>query len=243
MHNTWTTAAVILGALTIVQAKPTPLLKRDVLTAVPERADEIELKFQPLLDFDSDDCYNTAAIDLSGNTNPGKGATGTPQGECRDPNQLENSNVYSRKRCNNDQALGGTFLGGHRHDWENIVVFTKADTILRVALSCHGKYHNARKEFPHTNLNPMIVYHKDGLGTHCFRFANDDDVSNPGNSFGEFYRSPLVGWDNWPDAGLRDRMLSTWNGGVGPKLDGEFGDSLAAAAGDAVPGFDPHADE
>ncbi|KAH6876806.1 necrosis inducing protein-domain-containing protein [Thelonectria olida] len=256
MHHTLTTTAAILGALAIVQAKPTPLLKRDILTALPERADEIELKFQPLLDFDSDGCYNTAAIDPSGNTNPGRDATDTPQGGCRDPHQLEDSNVYSRKRCNNgicaimyeyyfekDQALGGTFLGGHRHDWENIVVFTKGDTILRVAPSCHGKYDNARKEFPHTNLNPMIVYHKDWLGTHCFRFANDDDVSNPGNDFGEFYRSPLVGWDNWPDVGLRDKMLSTWNGGVGPKLDDEFGDSLAAAAGDAVAGFDPHVDE
>lgn len=52
----------------------------------------------------------------------------------RDPPQLANSNAYSRKRCNNgycavmyeyyfekDQAVAGTFLGGHRHDWENIV--------------------------------------------------------------------------------------------------------------------------
>ena len=94
--------AAVLGALAVVQATPTyRMVKRDILTPLPQSADETELKYQPLLDFDSDGCYNTAAIDPSGNTNPGKGATGTPQGDCRDPPQLENSNVYSRKRCNN----------------------------------------------------------------------------------------------------------------------------------------------
>lgn len=93
--------AAVLGAL--AAASPSArMAKRDVLTALPQSADETELKTQPLLDFDSDGCYNTAAIDPSGNTNPGHDATGTPEGDCRDAAQLENSNVYSRKRCNND---------------------------------------------------------------------------------------------------------------------------------------------
>lgn len=95
------TAVALLSAVASVQAKPTRMMKRDVLTALPESADDIELKFQPKLDFDTDGCYNTAAIDPDGNTNPGHDATGTPQGDCRDPHQLENSNAYSRKRCNN----------------------------------------------------------------------------------------------------------------------------------------------
>jgi hypothetical protein len=37
-------------------------------------------------------------------------------------------------------------------------------------------------------------------------------------------------------------MLAAWSGGVGPKLDSEFTDSLRAAAGDGVPGFDPSID-
>lgn len=257
MQNKFFTAAALLGAMASVQASPvTKQVKRDVLTALPQGADEIELKFQPSLDFDSDGCYQTAAIDPDGNLNPGHGATGTPQGDCRDPPQLENSNTYSRKRCNNgicaimyetyyekDQSALGTFAGGHRHDWENIVVFAKDDTVLRVAPSCHGGYGGASNEFPIDGTSPLLVYHKDGAGTHCYRFANDDDRNNPENPTGSFFKAPLVGWDSWPDVGLRDKMLQNWSGGVGPKLDDEFGDSLKDAAGDGVEGFDPYVDE
>lgn len=101
MQHTLLSTAALLGALSAVNASPAPILRRDIITALPGNADEIENKFQPILDFDTDGCYNTAAIDPDGNINPGKGATGTPQGDCRDPPQLENSNVYSRRRCNN----------------------------------------------------------------------------------------------------------------------------------------------
>lgn len=87
------------------------------------------------------------------------------------------------------------------------------------------------------------MYHKDGAGTHCFRFANDGDIAEPENPTGSFFKAPVVGWNSWPDSGLRDSMLSNWSGGVGPKLDDEFGDSLASAMGDSLPGFDPYNDE
>jgi hypothetical protein len=252
MHSIIQTT-VLLGALASVQAAPS---RRDIITALPGSASDVENKFQPLLDFDSDGCYSTAAIDPDGNTNPGKGSTGTPQGQCRDPPQLENSNAYSRSRCNNgfcavmyeyyfekDQAVGGSFLGGHQHDWENIVVFSQGDNVVRVAPSCHGKYDNAKNDgFPSDGSRPFMVYHKDGAGTHCFRFANDEDVAGPENPTGSFHTAPLVGWNNWPSEDLRNKMLSAWSGGVGPKLDDEFTDALRAAAGDGVQGFDPAID-
>lgn len=104
MHKILLTTGAFMAALSVVGAQPvvskTPA-KRDVLTALEQSADDDELTFQPQLDFDGDGCYQTAAIDPSGNLNPGHGATGTPEGDCRDPPQLENSNTYSRKRCNN----------------------------------------------------------------------------------------------------------------------------------------------
>lgn len=98
MYKTFITAA-LFGALT--SGRP-QLTRRDILTPLPENASDIEKKYQPLVDFDMDGCWNTAAVDPDGNTNPGKGGTGTPEGDCRDPHQLENSNVYSRARCNNN---------------------------------------------------------------------------------------------------------------------------------------------
>ncbi|KAH8680485.1 necrosis inducing protein-domain-containing protein [Ilyonectria robusta] len=188
---------------------------------------------KPLLDFDSDRCYNTAAMDPSGRINSGKGATGTPYGQCCDPPQLDNSKACSRKRCNNgyctviyeycfekDQAVGGSCAGGHRHGWDNIVVFNL---------------------FPLNDHHPLLVYHEDD-GGYCSRSANRNDIAHPENPFGGFYCSPLVGWNKGPSIGLRNKMLNAWKGSVGSNLDHEFCDSLDAAAGNALPGFNLYID-
>ena len=95
-------ATALLSAVTAVSASPAShSAKRDIIGTLGEAASDLEFKFQPFLDFDTDGCYNTAAIDGVGYANPGKDATGTPEGDCRDPPQLENSNVYSRSKCNN----------------------------------------------------------------------------------------------------------------------------------------------
>lgn len=102
------TALIPLASL-LAFAQASPVLgnaeafisKRDVIGNLRESAEPIEITVQPLLDFDSDGCYQTSAIDANGRVNPGHGATGTPQGDCRDKRQLDSSNTYSRKRCNN----------------------------------------------------------------------------------------------------------------------------------------------
>ena len=65
------TFIALTGILAIVQANPISidrpklLTKRDVIGNLPESADGIEIDFQPLVDFDSDGCYQTSAIDAS----------------------------------------------------------------------------------------------------------------------------------------------------------------------------------
>lgn len=100
MYKPLVTAA-LFSALATAGPKHPSLTSRDVLTALPEDASDLEKNYQPWVDFDNDSCYNTAAIAPDGKINPGKEPTGTPEGDCRDPHQLENSNVYSRARCNN----------------------------------------------------------------------------------------------------------------------------------------------
>ena len=158
-------------------------VRGDSLTPLSENASELELKWQPVMDFDSDSCYNTAAISLDGTLNPGLQhvCTGITE-NCDQVNRLWNSNVYSRARCNNgicaimsvtnhilyrflvdiaeltprryeyyfekDVASGACVdsdvEGGHRHDWENVVVFVDDDiengSLRMVAGSCHGGY-------------------------------------------------------------------------------------------------------
>lgn len=47
------------------------LLKREPPSALPQSASEDELKWQPSMDFDTDGCYNTPAIDADGNVAEG----------------------------------------------------------------------------------------------------------------------------------------------------------------------------
>lgn len=89
----------------------------------------------------------------------------------------------------------------------------------------------------------MVVYHKDGGLTHCFRLATANDIAYPENYFGVFYRSPLVGWNGWPSTAIRQSVINNWSSGVGPKWrDSEFGPYLEKAVGGQVPGFDPYTD-
>ena len=139
-----------------------------------------------------------------------------------------------------DQNALGIYGGGHRHDWENVVVFTEGDKVIRVAPSAHDGY-VASNEFPSEGNSPLIVYHKDGVKNHCFRFANNADIAGVENFSGSFYRSPVVGWNHWPE-GLRDKLFAGFPD-VKPKIqDPLFAEFLAKAAGDAVPGFDPNID-
>ncbi|RGP65182.1 mosquitocidal toxin [Fusarium longipes] len=260
----------VSSASTLFTRDQSTFIRREILDPLPQNASSLELEFQPLLDFDMDGCYNTAAMDPKGRTNSGLGPTASPQGRCRDRIQLENANVYSRSRCNNgycaimyeyyfekDQSVGFSFLAGHRHDWENVVVFVKDGEIIRVVPACHGKYGpykeapagtwpepiKYKNAIPLKDNHPMIVYHRHGGGTHCLRLAHHKDVKDPENPFKAFHRAPLVGWKYWSSMEFRDKMLDAWEGHVGPNLDDEFSRTLEAATGGALPDFDPFVDD
>ncbi len=112
----------------------------------------------------------------------------------------------------------------------------------RVAPSCHDNYGGATN-WPrlHEGTRAKVVYHKDGGQTHCFRMANaaDDSIEN---YTGRWFIGNLIGWRNWPNTGLRDR-LANFHQGASPKLrDGVFAGYLREAAGNQVPGFNPDVD-
>ena len=120
----------------------------DLVDPLPESASKKELRFQPLMDFDHDGCYATAAIGREGKMNPGlTHIEASVSHGCRD-GRLQFSNAYSRKRCNHgycaimyeyyfEKDLASAFTG-HRHQFENVVVFTKGNKIVRVAATERG---------------------------------------------------------------------------------------------------------
>ena len=102
---------------------------------------------------------------------------------------MENTNAYVRTWCTlgwcahkyalyfeKDQTRGGE-IAGHRNDLEHIIVWVKDDVVRYVATSAHGDYTvRSAKAVRFDDTHPKIVYHKDGLTTHAFRFATGGDA-------------------------------------------------------------------
>lgn len=238
-----TAAALVLASPALAYAAPPP--------ALPGNATESERTFQPAFDYDKDGCYSSPAIGADGTIAPGLKIGGDVNGSCRDLSDLENSNSYSREKCNNgwcaymyglyfekDQVSLGGGSAGHRHDWEHVVVWVRDNRVEYVSTSAHGGFsvHNAA-DMRFENGHPKVVYHKDGGSTHCFRAANAND-DPPENHRGTWQYPTLVGWNGFPD-GLRDTLTSANFGSalLGLK-DDQFANHLAKAKPSGIP-FDP----
>lgn len=70
--------------------------------ALPQKASYDAVRFQPVLDYDTDSCYNVPAIDAKGKVSEGleNAYESNTSGGCRRPEHLDNQNVYVRRRCN-----------------------------------------------------------------------------------------------------------------------------------------------
>ncbi|MFJ8870059.1 NPP1 family protein [Streptomyces sp. NPDC102473] len=245
-------ALVVSSAITLVLASATSALAAPP-AALPANADTMERAFQPAFDYDTDGCYPTPAIGPDGAVATGLKTSGAVNGSCRDAVDLDNTNGYARSLCNNgwcaviyglyfekDQAVAGSGLGGHRHDWEHVVVWIQNNEARYVSTSAHGDFDvHARDRIRWDGTHAKIVYHKDGVSTHCFRPANTDDEP-PENHYHEWRYPGLVGWNGYP-AGLRDKLVQAdFGSAVFGLKDGNFAAHLEKALPAGIP-FDPYA--
>ncbi|KAI6783451.1 necrosis inducing protein-domain-containing protein [Emericellopsis cladophorae] len=224
----------LLASVATVTAAPAPGLGIDIdatphvfsravnpPTALPQSATANDLRWQPVLDFDTDGCYNVPAIDAAGYVAEGLEHNWADlASDCRDMSDLDNNNVYSRQRCNNgwciymygyyfekDVAIPNFWDPGHRHDWEHIVVWVNGSGAQYVAASQHGGWElRPASEVRWEGEHPKIVYHKDGPATHCFRFATTGD-DNVANHKGYWFRGSLVSYNGFP-GNTREKLFS-----------------------------------
>ncbi|MFJ4466495.1 NPP1 family protein [Streptomyces sp. NPDC089424] len=241
-----------LGAMALLVAVPTSA-HANVLQLLPQNADGLEQTFSPAYDYDGDGCYATAAIGADGTLNPGLELGGDVNGRCHDHAQLANANTYARAKCNNgwcavmyasyfekDQVTLGPAALGHTHDWEHVVVWVNDNEAKYVSVSQHNTYEvAARSSIRFDGTHPKIVYHKDGIGSHCFRFAGGNDEPAE-NATGGWFFPRLVGWNGYP-AGYRDKLMGADFGAATIKIDdGDFQYALAHSMPAQIP-FDPNA--
>ena len=226
--------------------------------ALPQLATSVDLRFQPVLDFDTDGCYNVPAISAAGEIVQGLPHDFvTLSSNCRDLSDLDNKNVYSRTRCNpngwcihlydyyfeKDVAVPRFLdVGGHTHDWEHIAVWTLNGTAQWVAASQHGQYEiRSANAVRWQGEHPKLVYHKDGISTHCFRFADASDEAIE-NHKGVWFQGPLISYNGFPSEALRAQLFSYDFGKATIAIkDGQFAGNILRAKYKGIP-FDENLD-
>ncbi|MCG9682339.1 NPP1 family protein [Vibrio sp. Isolate23] len=178
----------------------------------------------PIMDWDGDGCYPAAGISRSGKMNDGLKTTGAINGSCHDAGFLDISNTLHRYACisgtdgssycaqaydnyyEKDQAIHGSGIGGHKHDWESIIVWTKDSSITHGSVSCHGDMETkSRGELPMDGEHLKVVYHKDGAGTHCNRFAKPGELAE--NHYGKFVLPTITSWYELQGDGLTNQQM------------------------------------
>ncbi|WP_097922277.1 MULTISPECIES: NPP1 family protein [Streptomyces] len=241
---------LVLGAASTAHADPPGNL--------PQNAGGYEQAFSPAFDYDGDGCYATPAIGPDGALAPGLKTTGAINGSCRDQWDLDNSQTYARSKCNNgwcgivyasyfekDQAVHGSGLGGHRHDFEHVISWVNQGSgqVDHVSTTQHSTV----KTYPRSQVrfdgsHPKAVYHKDGPSTHFFRLANGNDEP-PENHYGNWRYPPVVDWNGFPSTELRDRLMNADFGSATIKVtdrDDRFRNLLNNSKPAGIP-FDPWA--
>jgi hypothetical protein len=176
----------------------------------------------PVFDFDGDGCLPSAGISRDGEQNGGLNPSGSLTGACRSEDFLETSNTVHRHVC--EQEGGATFCAhfyslyfekdqilsgiesGHRHDWEYAAVWTIDGVVTHGSYSAHGDLTTAAAwELPFENGHLKIVYHKEGVATHAFRFAKmDEEAENP---YGSFVTPAIASWYELYGDGLDNQEM------------------------------------
>ncbi|MEU1621514.1 NPP1 family protein [Streptomyces sp. NPDC005722] len=213
---------VIVGVQPLTETAEAAAAVPDPPRALPQNATENDLKWEPAVDYDTNSCYNVPAIGPDGTISQGLDHNNTTSSAyCHDQSDLDNTNAYSRQRCNygwcvylydyyfeKDVAVETVAdAGGHVHDWEHVAVWVKDDKAEYVATSAHGGYH----VYPASGVrwdgtHPKVVYHKDGGLTHAFRIATAGDEP-PENYYHDWRRPTLVSYNGFP-RGIREKLFA-----------------------------------
>lgn len=214
----------VLTASSATGSPPAPVESAAVAapTSRADPASPADRALQPLTDYDQDGCYPARAMTASGVMNPGLPLTGGLATGCRSATDLTRVDSYARTVCGGgwcarmyayyfekDQIIPYVG-GGHRHDIEHVIIWSEDTVEARpryVSVSQHGDYDTrAVRHVRMAGTQAKVVYHKDFILTHAFRFATAADEP-PENHAGVWQAPPLVNVDRL-DPLLRSRLFT-----------------------------------
>ncbi|KAF2748289.1 NPP1-domain-containing protein [Sporormia fimetaria CBS 119925] len=213
----------LVFATSRVSASPLHLGRRavinhDTVTSFPQTVPagvegSLMLKYKPWLEV-YNGCVPFPAVNAAGDTSGGLPTSGAPNSRCG----KSLGQVYSRAGTYNG-AFGIMYAWympkdspsaglGHRHDWENVVVWlssaSETATVRGVAISAHGKYQKTSGHFSGTR--PRIGY----ISIWPVNHQLIDTVEQGGEQ-------PLIAWDSLTPA-ARSAIETTNFGSATPSF-------------------------
>lgn len=219
--------AIMSAALLLAGTTPSAMaavIAHDQVQPIPQNGKDFELKFQPTLKVE-DGCVPFPAVDVNGNTSGGLNPSGARNGGC----SSSTGQVYARYTTYNGVCAvmyawyfpKDQVIAGHRHDWENAVVWLSACStnaaILAVSYSDHAVYDKTTTP-PVSGFTPLVRYFTDGITDH--HLGSTTSVGG---------KQPLIDWALMPQA-ARDALTNTDFGAANVSMkDANFTNNLAKA--------------
>lgn len=218
-------ACLAIAALaTVAVAAGAAVIPHDQVQPIAQNATAVELKFQPRLKVD-DGCVPFPAVDAQGNTSGGLAPSGGRNSGC----SSSAGQVYARTATYNGECAimyswyfpKDQVLDGHRHDWENAVVFlstcSTSATIRAVSYSAHSGYGKATAP-PLSGTAALIRYYTDGITNH--QLGTTSTVGG---------MQALIDWDLMPAAARTALQNADFGDGNVPMKDANFTTNLGKA--------------
>lgn len=167
-----------------IQSHAGQALPHDQVARVTTGAETLHNRYRPRL-FINHGCEPYSAVDNQGNYSQGLRDSGSHNGNCGSSNT---GISYSRSACNSgwcgymyafyfpkDNGFPFPSLG-HRHDWEEVVVWVKNNQIQGAAYSAHGDYQRDQS-FSAQGNTVNVEYGIDGV-THSMRKISSNRVGD-----------------------------------------------------------------
>lgn len=207
------------------------VINHDAVVGFPETvpsttAGSLFLKYKPFIKV-FHGCVSFPAVDALGNTNGGLAPKGSHNGGC----SKSLGQVYARgKTYNGRYAIMYSWYMpkdspstglGHRHEWENIVVWLSSEStsasIVGMSISGHGKY-ETRTKVDLSGNSPLVGYNSIWPVNHQMVFT-----STKGG------QQPLIAWDSLTPAARTALDTTNFEAATVPFKDSTFDSNLAKA--------------
>jgi hypothetical protein len=214
------------------------VIDHDQVQSINTGASDLENYYQPRLAIGDRGCDPYPAVDANGNVSSGLAPSGSSDGGCTS----STGQVYSRYTTYDNKCaimyswfmpkdMPPTGIGGHRYEWEGIVVWLDScqvgARILSINYSEHGGWSvnqtpptwTGSYSFASYGVHPLVYYHS----------PNKLLDHHPDPTWRQGGAQPLVGWNNLP-APARDTINNFDFGAATPPLkDSTFLGNLKAA--------------